>query len=114
MYGVASVKSSFSPWINVSAYWEYHLALLQTTGTDDNFSLGEAFDREIWRYGRAFENHFDTRGRDLNNPIFKSSPELRPWGGGGRGSVVEDVMFRFDLIGALKPGNNLLCEFIRL
>ena len=59
MYRVASVQNSFPYWINVSAHRKYTKALLQTTGTDDDCSLGGAFGRQR----RAFEHHFGPRGR---------------------------------------------------
>ena len=41
-------------------------AYLQTTGTEDDFYLGGAFDRQMRRYGRAYEHHFDPRGRGFS------------------------------------------------
>ena len=42
------------------------------TGADDDFSL-VGFDRQMQQWGGAFEHHFGLRGRNLNDPIFKSS-----------------------------------------
>ena len=39
--------------------------LLETTGADDDYSLGGAFGRQIRRYSRAFEHHFGARGREF-------------------------------------------------
>ena len=65
VYRVASVENSFPSWINISVYRQCTQALLQTTGTDDNFSLRRAFDRQVRRYGRVFEHHFGPRGREF-------------------------------------------------
>ena len=43
----------------------YTQALLETTGTDDDCSLGGAFDRQIRWLGWAFEHYFDPRGREF-------------------------------------------------
>ena len=41
-------------------------ALLPTTGTEDDFYLGGAFDRQMRRYGREYEHHFGPRGREIS------------------------------------------------
>ena len=43
----------------------YTQALLKTTGADDDCSLGSAFDRQIRRYGGAFEHCFGSKGREI-------------------------------------------------
>ena len=72
-------------------------ALLQTTGTDDDCSLGRAFVRQKSDDRVGHLNTMLARGGgNLNDPIFKSSNARGlPRKGGGCRS--------FDLIGALGP-----------
>ena len=54
------------------------------TGADNDCSLGRAFDRQIRRYGRAFEHHFDPRGREFE----RSNLQKFECPGFARGDVV--------------------------
>lgn len=41
------------------------LKLIKTTGVDNDYSVGKAFDRQIQRYRREVEPHFGLRGLEF-------------------------------------------------
>ena len=86
--GVGNLTSSCVGWGNLNRKCQvsnvFFFGLLKTTGADDDCSL-VGYDRQIRRYGKAFEHHF-ARGRgNLNDPIFESSNARALLGGGGGG-----------------------------